>query len=150
MSRGSSPAPLPPTLAERVRHLREKRYMTPELLAMKAQIPVRMVEDIEGGIELFLAPAVRQRLARVLHVRPSEILEVEILPEFNDAEVPLLQRRGLELRAAIMEEPDAPHLCPSCGAPLAARLFERRDLQDRPLIVIKANCTRCLFRLTDD
>lgn len=150
MSRGLPPSSLPSTLAERVRFLREKRYMTPELLAIKAQVPVRMIEDIEGGIELFLAPAVRQRIARVLHVRPSQIQEVEKAPEFNDAEVPMLRRKGMALREAIMEEPDAPHLCPSCGAPLAARLFERRDLQDRPLIVIKANCTRCLFRLTDD
>lgn len=150
MSRGSSPTPLPSTLAQRVRHLREKRYMTPDLLALKAQVPVRMIEDIEGGIELFLAPAIRQRIARVLHVRPSQLQEVEIQPEFNDAEVPMLQRKGVDLRDAIMQDPDGPHLCPSCGAPLMARLFERRDLQDRPLIVIKANCTKCLFRMTDD
>ena len=150
MSRGSSSTPLPPTLALRVRHLREKRYMTPDLLAMKAQVPVRMVEDIEGGIELFLAPAVRQRIARVLHVRPSELLEVEVQPEFNDADGPMLQRKGLDLRDAIMQDPDGPHCCPSCDAPLVSRIFERRDLQDRPLLVIKANCTQCLFRMTDD
>lgn len=150
MSPNMPPSPLPPTLAGRIRHLREKRYMTPDLLAIKAQVPVGLIEDIEAGIELFLAPSVRQRIARVLHVRPSQISEVEIQPEFNDAEVPLLQRKGFSLREAILEDPDAPHLCPSCGAPLAVRLFERRDLQDRPLIVIKANCTRCLFRLTDD
>lgn len=150
MARNSSSTPLPPTLAERVRYLRERRYMTAELLAMRAQVPLGMIEDIEGGIELFLAPAVRQRLARVLHVRPSQIQEVELQPEFNDAEVPLLRRKGMDLRDAILQEPDAPHLCPSCGAPLAARLFERRDLKDKPLVVVKANCTRCLFRLTDD
>lgn len=150
MFRGSSPPPLPATLAERVRFLREKRYMTTGLLALKAQVPVGLIEDIEAGLESFLSPAIRQRIARVLHVRPSQIQEVETPPEFNDAEVPLLQRKGLDLRAAILEEPDAPHLCPSCGAPLAARLFERRDLNDKPLIVVKANCTRCLFRMTDD
>lgn len=150
MSRGPSSSPLPPTLAERIRFLREQRYMTPALLAMKAQVPISMVEDLEAGIEMFLAPAVRQRIARVLHVRPSQIEEVEKPPEIEDAETPMLQRKGLNLRDEILQDPDAPHLCPSCGAPLAVRVFERRDLNDRPLLVIKANCTRCLFRMTDD
>jgi len=151
MSRGpSASSSLPPTLAERIRFLREKRYMTPDLLALKAQIPVSMVEDIEAGIEMFLAPAVRQRIARALHVRPLQIEEVEKPPETESAETPMLQRKGMHLREAILEDPEAPHLCPSCGAPLAVRIFERRDLKDKPLLVIKANCTRCLFRLTDD
>ena len=145
-----SSAPLPTTLAERVRYLRERRMMSLEYLAHKAQVPLRMVEDIEAGIETFLAPAVRQRIARVLHVRPVQIQEAETPPEQSSAETPMLQRKGLHLREAILEEPDAPHLCPSCGAPLAVRLFERRDLQNNALTVIKANCTRCLFRLTDD
>lgn len=150
MSRGSSPSSLPPTLAERIRHLREKRYMTPELLAIKAQVPVQMVEDLEAGIEMFLAPAVRQRIARALHVRPSQIQEVEKQLEMAGPDAPQLQQKGVSLRESILREPDAPHLCPSCGAPLAVRLFERRDLQDNLLVVIKANCTSCLFRLTDD
>lgn len=149
MSSSKTPS-LPSTLAERVRFLRERRMMSPEFLAHKALIPVRMVEDIEAGIETFLAPSVRNRLARVLHVRPSQIQEVEIPPDNETAETPMLQRKGLNLREAILKEPDGPHLCPSCGAPLAVRLFERRDLQDNPLTVIKAHCTRCLFRLTDD
>ncbi len=151
MSRNpSSSSSLPPTLAERLRFLREKRFMTAELVAYKAHVPVNMIQDIEAGIETFLAPAVRQRLARVLHVRPAQIQEVEKPPEVNDAETPLLQRKGLDLREAILHDPEAPHLCPSCGAPLAVRVFERRDLHDKPLLVIKANCTHCLFRLTDD
>lgn len=148
MVRGSFP--LPATLAERVRYLREKRMMSVEYLAHKAQVPLRMVEDIEAGVEMFLAPAIRQRIARVLHVRPSQIQEVEKPPRDEAPEAPMLQRKGLGLREAILREPDAPYLCPSCGAPLAVRLFERRDLQDNPLTVIKANCTHCLFRLTDD
>jgi transcriptional regulator with XRE-family HTH domain len=141
---------LPATLAERVRFLREKRYMTAEALALKAQLPLRTIEDIEAGIELFLAPAIRQRLARVLHVRPSQIQEVEKQPNYTNDETPMLQRKGLHLHEAILRAPDAPHLCPSCGAPLAVRLFERRDLQDNLLVVVKAHCTKCLFRLSDD
>lgn len=149
MSRNSSSS-LPETLAERIRFLREKRFLSPDMLASKALVPVSLVEDLEAGIEMFLAPSVRQRLARVLHVRPSQIEEAEKPPEINDAETPMLQRKGFSLRDEILRAPDGPHLCPSCGAPLAVRLFERRDLMDNPLTVIKANCTRCLFRLTDD
>jgi transcriptional regulator with XRE-family HTH domain len=146
-----NPFSLPPTLAERIRFLRERRYMSPEMLASKALIPVTMVEDIESGIEMFLAPAVRQRIARVLHVRPTQIEEAEKTPDLVDhSEAAVLQRKGLSLREEILKDPDALHLCPSCGSPLAVRLFERRDLRDNPLVVIKANCTQCLFRLTDD
>lgn len=139
-----------PTLAEMFRLWREKRYMTPALLAQKANVPLRLVEDIEAGIECFLAPAVRQRLAKVLHVRPSQIREVEKRPTDDMSADPALYQQGNELREAILQNPDAPRECPTCGAPLSIRLFERRDLQDRPLVVIKANCTRCLFRMTDD
>ena len=149
MSRNLSSS-LPATLAERIRCLREKRYMTPELLAMKALVPLSTVEDLEAGIEMFLAPAVRQRLARVLHVRPSQIQEVEKAPPFDETEALVLQRKSIALREAILRDPEAPHLCLSCDSPLAVRLFERRDLQDNPLTVMKVNCTRCLFRLTDD
>ncbi len=149
MSRNLSSS-LPATLAERIRFLREKRYMTPELLAMKAMVPLSTIEDLEAGIEMFLAPAVRQRLARVLHVRPSQIQEVEKTPEFDEREALNLQRQSIALREAILRDPEGAHLCLSCGSLLAVRLFERRDLQDNPLTVLKANCTRCLFRLTDD
>jgi len=141
---------LPATLAERVRFLRERRMITPEGLANRAQVSLQLVEDLEAGIETFLAPAVRQRLARVLHVRPSQLQEAEKAPRHDDSETPQLQQKGASLREAILQQPDAPHLCPSCGAPLAVRLFERRDLQNQLLVAIKANCTRCLFRLTDD
>lgn len=150
MTRQPTTPPLPNTLAQRVRFLREKRYMTAEAVAMKAQISLSTIEDIEAGIEMFLAPAVRQRLARVLHVRPSQILEVEKQPNHVSLETPALQRKGMNLHEAILANPDGIHHCPSCGADLDVRLFERRDLQDNLLTVIKANCTQCLFRLSDD
>lgn len=141
---------LPATLAERIRFLREKRYMTPEAVAIKAQVSLRMVEDIEAGIEIFLAPAVRQRLARVLHVRPQQIQEVEKVPPTLEENAPDMRRKGIHLHEDILQDPDAAHTCPSCGALLEVRVFERRDLRDNPLTVIKANCTKCLFRLSDD
>lgn len=150
MVRGSSSTPLPDTLAQRVQFLRERRMMTPALLAFRAQVPLHVVEDIEAGIETFLAPAVRQRLARVLHVRSVDLAEVEKQLDYQSPDTPSLQQKSLDLRNAILQAPQAEYACPSCQAPLAIRLFERRDLQDNLLQVIKAHCTQCLFRLTDD
>jgi hypothetical protein len=140
------------TLATQIRLWREKRMMTPDLLALKALVPLRLVEDIEAGIELFLAPAIRQRLARVLHVRPTQIQELEKPPASPEAtrEAKQLQQAGSSLYQTILANPEAAHSCPACGAVLSIRIFERRDLQNRPLTVVKASCTACLFRLTDD
>ncbi len=144
------PSTLPNTLALRVQYLRQRRMLSVEYVADKAQVPVKMLEDIEAGIETFMAPAIRQRIARVLQVRPSQLREVEksMLVEAPDG--PVMRAKGKTLHEAILSDPDDAHFCPRCEAPLAVRVFERRDLRDKPLIVIKANCTKCLFRLTDD
>lgn len=141
---------LPSTLAQRVRYLREKRYMTAALLAKRAQVPLQTIEDIEAGIETFLAPAIRMRLARALHVRPMVIREVENEPLNLSMETPKLQRESLGLLEAMRANPEGAHVCIRCGAPMTVRLFERQDLQENRFTVIKANCTQCLFRLTDD
>jgi transcriptional regulator with XRE-family HTH domain len=145
-SQGEDSVPL--TLATRMQVWREKRMLTQATLAIKALIPIRLVEDIESGIELFLSPAIRQRLARVLQVRPDQIkaLEKTPLPSIDAA----MQAAGGSLYQAILANPEAPKTCPRCGEALTIRLFNRRDLQNRPLTAVKASCTQCLFRLTDD
>lgn len=145
------PTSLPPTLAERVRYLREQQSMPPAVLAWKARIPLSTIEDIEAGVETFLAPSVRSRLARALHVRPGQIQEVEKPPEERiSPETPRLQRESLNLLEDMRQDPERDYHCPRCEAPLVVRLFERRDLKDNLFTVVKAHCTRCMFRLTDD
>ena len=142
---------LPETLAQRVRFLREQLYMTPEVLAWKSRLPLGTIEDIESGVEMFLAPSVRSRLARALQVRPGQIKEVEKVPDEKiSIEVPVLQRKSVDLLEDMRANPDAEYTCPRCSAPLVVREFERRDLQDNAFTIIKAHCTQCLFRLTDD
>ena len=140
------------TLAERIRFWREQRYLTPASLALKTRLPLKTIEDIEAGIETFLSPTVRQRIARILHVRPGQIKELEKPPKVlpGSADAPILQQRSVSLHDAILRDPDEPQACPLCQAPLQIRVFERRDLQNNPLLVIKASCTACLFRLSDD
>lgn len=141
---------LPATLAGRVRFWRERRMLSPELLALKSHLPLRLIEDIESGLETFLSPATRQRLARALHIQADRIREVEKPPQAPLCETASLRQAGFNLHEAILRDPSASHPCPACGAPLNIRLFERRDLHGSPLEVIKASCVACLFRLADD
>jgi transcriptional regulator with XRE-family HTH domain len=143
---------LPLTLAERIRFLREQRLLTIPLLAHKVHLSSRQIEDIESGIELFLSPAIRARLAGALHVTPACIKAVEKIP---DGVAPSLdsatsRSESLSLYEAILIDPEANHDCPECCAQLRVQTFERRDFNDKPLLVIKVHCSQCLFRLTDD
>jgi len=141
---------LPHTLAERIRFLREKRFLTPAALALRAQVPLKTIEDIEAGIELFLAPSLRQRLSKILQVRPADIRDVEKPPSVPFSEIAAMQEKSKILHEDIMADPDGEHVCPCCGASMLVRMFERRDLHNRPFLAMKANCTQCLFRLEDD
>ncbi|MEM0950980.1 MAG: helix-turn-helix domain-containing protein [Cyanobacteria bacterium P01_H01_bin.74] len=139
---------LPDTLAQRLQFLRDERFFSVKALANKVQVDHKVIEDIEAGLVLFLAPALRQRLARVLHVSASVLFEVEKRNE-DDVEA-TAKNASLALHNAILIEPEAEHLCPTCAAPLIVQVFERRDFNDKPLMVLKVHCSKCLFRLTDD
>jgi DNA-binding XRE family transcriptional regulator len=138
----------PLTLAVRMQEWRERRMLTQAALAQRASIPLRFIEDIEAGIELFLPIIIRQRLARILHIHPRQIQELERPPK--QPRNLALQAQGGSLLQAILDNPDATHRCPACGGSLNVRFFKRFDLQNRPLTVVKASCNQCLFRLTDD
>ena len=139
---------MPLTLAVRMQEWRDRRLLTQAALAQRANIPLRMIEDIESGIELFLPIIIRQRLARILHIHPRQIQELERPPRHPQNLG--LQAKGGSLLQAILDNPDGSHTCPACSAPLNVRFFKRLDLQNRPLNVVKAACSQCLFRLTDD
>lgn len=136
---------IPTTLAQRVQQIREQQGLSQTKLAELANLPLAQVQDIEAGIELFLSANVRQKLARVLKMRPASLKALEKpipLPP------PALSHSA---RENYIEEmllyPHAVHPCPSCKSPLEVRIFNRRDLEDNPLVEVKAHCTKCLFRL---
>lgn len=146
---------MPDTLARRVQFLREARDLTPRRLAELCALPLQQVEDIEAGIEGFLAPAIRSRLARALHVPGDWILEVERRPTLADITgAPLPTSSGeasLLLNIAlpwfeILAQPTAAFSCPDCGRTLQVRKFQRLDLDDRAIDTLKIHCTGCLFR----
>ena len=152
MSTPSSSKPsLPLTLAARVQHLREALDLTPRQLSRKSLVSLEMIEDIEAGVELFLAPSVRLQLCRALRVKPSVIQEVEIRVEeeeywdfkaFGPEEAHLLRQMA--------QRPEATYTCLKCKAPMVVREFHRRDMEDNPIRVIKAHCTQCLFQLASE
>lgn len=138
---------LPDTLALRLRHFRDLRDLTVRQLSQKSLVPVNVIEDIEAGLETFLSPATRQKLAKALRVRADQIKEVEKIPYPEVPEAPMAVKSGTAfLIDQLRHYPDKSHACPLCGKPVAARFFERRDLNDLPIQVIKAHCTECLFR----
>jgi transcriptional regulator with XRE-family HTH domain len=147
-----SPSPrssvvLPSTLALRVQALREALDLTPRQVAQRAILPLSLIEDIEQGLELFLAPAVRGKLARVLRVKPLTLEEVELRPTTPSIK-PVGQSSTVQLIEHWLNTPNHAHPCPDCGQPLVLQVFARRDLHDNPLHAIKAHCTQCLFRVS--
>jgi len=133
------------TLAQQIQQLREKKGITQNRLAELTHLPLSHIQDIEAGIELFLSPAVRQKIARVLKTTPQSLkaLEKPITPQH-----PIL---SLEGRNRLIEEmlhfPHETYPCPQCQSPLLVRLFHRKDLEDNPLLEVKAHCEKCLFKL---
>jgi transcriptional regulator with XRE-family HTH domain len=134
------------TLARRVMALRETIGVTQERLARVAHLSLQQIQDIEAGLDLFLAPAVRQRLARALKTSPATLQAVEKIPVLKESEQVSLETRE-HLRDEMMAFPYAHYPCPACQTPLTIRVFERRDLEDNLISEVKAHCAQCLFRL---
>lgn len=143
---------LPDTLAQRIQFLRHQLDITPSALARKANVAPELIEDLEGGLVMFLAPSIRQQIARALRVKSFVLEEVEkrpavLTPETRQA---LSEEDASALLEQALERPNRTFLCPNCSAKLNVRIFERRDLEDHPVNAIKIACSHCLFRLEKD
>jgi len=139
---------LPDTLALRVQALRDALDLTQRQLAQRAILDLELIQDIESGIEPFLAPAVRGKLARVLRVKPYILEEVEKRPHSRPDPYPIGPDSRLKLVQHWIDHPTDSHTCPHCSAPLVLQVFERRDLHNQLLHAVKAHCSVCLFRLS--
>lgn len=140
---------LPDTLAQRLQVLRARLDLTQHQLAQRAAMAPDAIDALESGLTLFLAVPVRQRLARALRVSPQTLAEVERPPQ-TDVNRPLSPEDAADLLAAMAERPDRAYYCPQCGARLNVRTSERRDIEDRLLVAVRAACTACLFTLRRD
>ena len=71
------------SLAQFVSELREKIGLSQTGLAKKSALPLKTIEDIESGQELFLASTIRQKLANALKIKPAELKRYEKHPDLS-------------------------------------------------------------------
>ena len=136
---------LPNTLASRISFLRNARKIHIAELAHEARVKVKLLEDIEAGIETWLPTSVRQRIARVLKVDPNILEEVEV-KNINDEN----KEPPKELTERIQEEillGKTNINCPHCQSPLRVWIQEGFDLNGNPVKTAKGHCTVCVFQI---
>lgn len=138
---------LPNTLASRVSFLRNGRRLHIAELAYQAKVSLELIEDIEAGIETWLATTVRQRIARVLKVDPFILEEVEVknklTEEFPKAPpIELIERMQEEILSGVKDIK-----CPLCGNKLKSWIQDGLDLNGLPIKSAKGHCTVCVFQL---
>lgn len=132
------------SLAQFVSERRENIGLSQIGLAKRANLKLEIIEGIEGSKELFLAPTIRQKLAKGLKVEPYEIkkyeksidIEFSPSPEYVD-----------EIKALILEDEEALLLCPVCKSRLITRVARMYDLEDNLVLHPKARCTKCPFQI---
>ena len=113
------------TLARFIQTKREELGLTQKGLAISANVPLTIIEEVEAGKELFLAVTVRQGLAKALKCEPDEIksLEKDIVNNIISPEI-IESLKNLILNGA------GGLKCPKCGAPLDTRIAKMYDLED--------------------
>ncbi len=135
------------TLAHFVSAQREHLGLSLGGLAKKCNLSEADIQNIEGGIELFLSSTVRQKLAKGLRVSLDEIKLYEKKEDFHlfkevkveDIKEEILNNAGNKGYSPI---------CPVCGAKLVVRVAKMYDLEDNLMLHPKARCTKCPFQIT--
>ena len=138
---------LPKTLASRVSFLRNERRIHIADLSHQARVSIKLLEDIEAGIETWLPTSVRQRIARVLKVDPKILEEVEVKNKKIEG---LYKNPPGELIERICEEIlEGNHdiKCLICGSEMKVWIQDGFDLNGRPIKTPKGYCKSCVFQL---
>jgi transcriptional regulator with XRE-family HTH domain len=142
---------LPTTLAQRVQALREQRGFTVAMAAKLALMEEDELRDIEQGITLFMAPHTRQKLAKVLRVKPHVLEDVEKPPLSNASGLALKQFSAVEQLHFLQTLLNAPAIdytpCPRCDDIAQVQRFERQDIHGLTVHAIKVRCPRCWLKL---
>ncbi len=143
----SSHDSLPKTLASRISFLRNRRRIHIAELSLQAKVPLKLLEDIEAGIETWLPTAIRQRIAIVLKVDPKILEEVEV--KYSKAEE-LYRNPPSELTERICEEileGTSDIKCPLCNSEMKTWIQDGFDLNGYPIKTPKGYCKSCVFQL---
>lgn len=131
------------TLAQFVQKKRDNLGLSPKGLAMKSNLDLQIIEDIEAGKDLFLSVTVRQNLAKGLKCQPEEIKALE--KEFN---LPVTSLEVIESLKELILNGAGGLKCPVCSAPLVTRVERMYDLEDNLVLHPKAHCSKCSFQIT--
>ena len=133
------------SLAQYVSEQREKIGLSIQGLSKKTAIPVKQLEDIEAGKDLFLASTLRQKLAKGLKVNPSEIKEYEriMLDNYDSISEIYIQN----IKRLILDGETENLRCPICNSKLNTKIVKLIDLEDNIALHPKAQCSKCSFQI---
>jgi transcriptional regulator with XRE-family HTH domain len=131
------------TLAQFIQKKRDSLGLSAKGLAMRCQLPLETIEDIESGKDLFLPVTVRQQLAKALRCSPDEIKKLE--KDFVMTET--ISQQIIESLKELILNGAAGLKCPLCGADLVTRIAKMYDLEDNLVLEPKAHCSKCSFLL---
>lgn len=132
------------TLAQYISSIRENLGLSQKGLAIKANVELEIIENVESGQDLFLSTSVRQKIARALKLETRKIKSFEKQP-LSPNEVSLEHIE--ELRHRILSGQLTNNACPVCGAELICRIEEMYDLEDNLIKHPKARCSKCPFQI---
>lgn len=144
-----SEAELAETLALRVSRLREARNLTVRDLARLCHFTIRRIEEIEGGIEVWLSITDRSILARALGVQSETLREVEASPDDlkKDRATTAAEQADLDRIADRVLAGEKNIACPRCGAILITAVENALDFEGQPTKFARAYCPVCPFAI---
>ena len=131
------------TLAKFISELREQRGLSQIGLARKANLDLKLLEDIEGAQEFSLSVVTRQKLARALKTEPATIKKYERIEAAGAANIRYIETLKENILAGYLDG----NICPMCGAVLVCRVAEMYDLENKLIKHPKAHCTKCPFQI---
>ncbi len=129
-------------LARFIQSKRKELDMSQKGLAIAANLPLEIIEEVEDGKALFLSVTARQALAKVLKCEAEEIKALE-----KDIATDIVSPEVIESLKELILNGAGGLKCPKCGAPLDTRIAKMYDLEDNLVLHPKAHCTKCPFQI---
>ena len=138
---------LPKTLASRVSFLRNARRIHIAELSLQAKVPIKLLEDIEAGIETWLPVSVRQRISIVLKVDPKiletvEVKNIKAEDLYRNPPGELIERLCEEILNGVNDMK-----CPLCNSEMKVWIQDGLDLNGVPIKTPKGYCKSCVFQV---
>lgn len=131
------------SLAQFIQKKRDNLGLSAKGLAMKSNLSLQLIEDIEAGKDLFLSVPVRQNLAKALKCLPEEIKAYE-----KDFNISVTSDEIIESLKELILNGAGGLKCPLCGSDLVTKVERMYDLEDNLVLHPKAHCSKCVFQIT--